>query len=438
MKPSIVVLLIMTWQIGHAAESPWDDARREFEKDLRADSLADQMAAVQHLNGQDHLQAAEFIVRQLKSRRVSDAVKRHIAEALSKFRSPDVHTFMATLLKKRSCPEFVFYAGSMMALQDCRKLHRDNLQELSNEVRKLPCFTMSIRALGYYPDPSDDDIKRLTELLKQDHRSSVRKAACDALGMIPRSDVLPALVGQVNDVVLGKWARRSLRRLTGVDHGRDPAAWRKWIAGQNDLKLLSPRGEARKVEDAPVPEEHAHSSPSFYNVRVTGRRLVFILDRSGSMNLSAGSSRNRRITRLKDELIQMLDAMNKDTIPYHLALLFFAGNRMYPHRTLTEVDAAMIERAKEKIEKVSAQGATPMHHALEYFFETILEREDVDTIYLLSDGEPTDAKADEILSLVARHNYIHQVTINAISIGQESELLKQLADGNNGNYTTED
>jgi len=63
--------------------------------------------------------------------------------------------------------------------------------------------------------------------------------------------------------------------------------------------------------------------------------------------------------------------------------------------------------------------------------------EDVDTIFLLSDGVPGLGKfvtTPDILRAVRRENQIRRIMIHCVAIGTESELLRQLAAENGGRY----
>ena len=66
-----------------------------------------------------------------------------------------------------------------------------------------------------------------------------------------------------------------------------------------------------------------------------------------------------------------------------------------------------------------------------------LEDGDVDTVWLLSDGDPTAGAfvfPDQILREVRRLNASRRVAIHTISVGQESDLLRRLAEENHGTH----
>ena len=66
-----------------------------------------------------------------------------------------------------------------------------------------------------------------------------------------------------------------------------------------------------------------------------------------------------------------------------------------------------------------------------------LADEEVDTIFLLSDGVPgvgTYVAKDDILRAVKRLNQTKRVAIHAVSIGRDSALMRELAEENGGKY----
>ena len=60
----------------------------------------------------------------------------------------------------------------------------------------------------------------------------------------------------------------------------------------------------------------------------------------------------------------------------------------------------------------------------------------MDTIYLLSDGDPTTGTTEPsaILGSIRRANARRGVRIHCISIGKESPLMRELAAQNRGQY----
>ena len=84
---------------------------------------------------------------------------------------------------------------------------------------------------------------------------------------------------------------------------------------------------------------------------------------------------------------------------------------------------------------MSVRGGTNIYGAVELAFED----PDVDTIYLLTDGEPTHGVIVDPMELAAeviRWNHTRRVRIHGISVGRESEMLEKLAEESGGRYVS--
>lgn len=94
------------------------------------------------------------------------------------------------------------------------------------------------KALANIPDPASTDAL-LRVLAAPDEDQDVRIAAANALKYYERRDVARSLVAVLDERAFGiGWqARRSLKRITGVDYAYDDAAWLEYIS--NPTKPLS-------------------------------------------------------------------------------------------------------------------------------------------------------------------------------------------------------
>jgi hypothetical protein len=88
---------------------------------------------------------------------------------------------------------------------------------------------------------------------------------------------------------------------------------------------------------------------------------------------------------------------------------------------------------KAFLEKQSPKGMTNLYDGL----EAALLVDEVDTIFLLSDGAPTAGTyrdAGLILAAVRRLNQTRRIAIHAVAIGHDSDLLRRLCEENGGRY----
>ena len=89
--------------------------------------------------------------------------------------------------------------------------------------------------------------------------------------------------------------------------------------------------------------------------------------------------------------------------------------------------------ARAYVQKKAAFGGTNLHAALLAAFKD----DEVDTIFLLSDGEPSVGKITDVLelrALVANQNRVAQIRIHTISVGRSSAFLRGLAEDSGGTY----
>ena len=94
---------------------------------------------------------------------------------------------------------------------------------------------------------------------------------------------------------------------------------------------------------------------------------------------------------------------------------------------------AGINKALRYVDKLEANGGTNLFDALELAFKDV----DVDTIFVLSDGEPTAGSVRDpgsIRRLVASWNEQRQIRIHCIAIGGTLKLLEALAADSGGEY----
>ena len=91
------------------------------------------------------------------------------------------------------------------------------------------------------------------------------------------------------------------------------------------------------------------------------------------------------------------------------------------------------DKLQAYLQALRPMGGTNLYDGL----ELALLMEDVDTIFVLSDGAPGAGKyttTKDILAAVERLNQTRRVLIHSIAVGMNSELLRKLAQENGGQY----
>ena len=83
------------------------------------------------------------------------------------------------------------------------------------------------------------------------------------------------------------------------------------------------------------------------------------------------------------------------------------------------------------VNKLSPGGGTDMMCAWNAIIP-IIKRDEIRTVYFLSDGEPSDCSPEDLLRCLKKS--VPKLKINTISMGQTSQLLKDIASQHKGMY----
>ena len=181
----------------------------------------------------------------------------------------------------------------------------------------------------------------------------------------------------------------------------------------------------------------AGTSSGFFGVEITGSSL-FLLDVSGSM-ASSGNEGKSRIDLVKQEMEKTLSSKYKDAqkrksrdrfriVCFSSSFSFFPDQNLgaYKFSSLREMSAAI-----DFIKQLSPSGSTNMKQAWDLIIP-ILQREEIKSVYFLSDGDPTDCTPENLLAQLKAE--VPKLTIHTISMGQASALLQSIAKQHNGQY----
>jgi Mg-chelatase subunit ChlD len=178
------------------------------------------------------------------------------------------------------------------------------------------------------------------------------------------------------------------------------------------------------------------SKAKFFGIKVESHRVIFVLDVSGSMMESMyGRTINgrgaARIDVAKEELSKAVE--NLDAGALFNILTFSSGVARWLPDGIGTSDDASRQEAQSWIERLGAGGGTNLYDSVREAFAD----KDVDTIFILSDGEPTTGEVIDPFRIredVARWNKHRKITINTIAIGGNLEVLEWLAKDAGGKY----
>jgi hypothetical protein len=237
-------------------------------------------------------------------------------------------------------------------------------------------------------------------------RGGALEALCDRLEHLARAGGL----------VL-RDALRALSMATGLDLGLDPAAWLAWR--KENSPLADPRGPEPRAGGGTV-------VGSFFKHGIYSHHPLFILDVSGSMDEPAGF--HTRLELLYRELAATLGSLDES---YSFSVIAFDQKvHAWPEGPLPATEEN-VARALRFLKEVKRAGGTDYRAAL----EAALSSRDHDTVYFLSDGNPSRGKlknADELARWFRTENQKRGLILHTVGVGEGSALLHRLAVENGG------
>ncbi len=268
---------------------------------------------------------------------------------------------------------------------------------------------------------------------------STRLIALGALEDMREAEFLRPIIDQMQNEsgrMLVEFAD-ALFRLTGKPFGRRATSWSRWLMDDPDSVAVIPLSE---VDEMLAEEEDRRlkqiSNAEFFGIRIESHRVLFIIDVSGSMNEPVrpryyGESGNVRIDVAKEELKKALNAL-EPTALFNIAP--FSGDvESWLEEGIATSGEMVREEAIEYVDRLGAAGGTNLYGSLDFAFED----PDIDTIFLLSDGEPSVGDLIDpqlIRDVVAERNQTRGIVINTISIGGQLQVLEWLAEDSGGTH----
>jgi len=316
-----------------------------------------------------------------------------------------------------------------------------------------------------------EDALELLRIYLKDPDWRVRAAAVKSLKANRSPEAVTLLIEAMRgeDGRLADDIEAALKEMTGESHGFADI-WAKWW---EDVGRKLPDPSAKKPEaggggGAAVAREQ--DGLRFYGIETRSNRIVFVVDVSGSMLQPVaplppgkGPVTGRRVdedegpapgkTRMEVAQNELKRSIQKLGPKAQFTMIFFSHAVMVWKPDLVKATPEAKREAIRAIDELRAAGATYTLGALREAFtiagaiggaaRTGKDGAKVDTIFLLSDGAPTDSKFDDaklmdpeiILAAVREWNKDLHVTIHAIAIDlPDNYFLRTLAAENGGKF----
>ncbi len=294
-----------------------------------------------------------------------------------------------------------------------------------------------------------------------DPRWLVRAAAIAALELTPSKAGVDAIVKRMakEDGRLKEDCARTLRALTGKDMPANPEMWRIWWEQNRDAWQGKPAASPQDKGPNPFKSGGASAAPAddahrtgFFGLVIESRRVVFVIDVSGSMlDPTGGAGADAKLSKaavMKRELKQALTGLEDGSL---FNMVFFSASVHVWKPEVQKMDAKIRKEAIDYVDSVEVIGGTSTYDALEAAyalgdFGKLRKREAdptgegrVDTIVLLSDGRPTLGRTtdpDAIRGAVREWNRARRIAIHAIAFGNDADpkFMRGLADDTGGTF----
>lgn len=266
---------------------------------------------------------------------------------------------------------------------------------------------------------------------------STRVAALRALEGLRQRPAVSAIIERMPEeqgrmaILFGE----SLWRLTGESFGTNPQRWAMWWEENGtSFEFMTSSQLRRREREREEQRLRQISRSTFFGIRIESHRVTFILDVSGSMEAPTkgryvGEEGDTRIEVARRELLAALEGLDQRSF---FNVIAFSDRAQPWSEEIAERNDETLEEAREFVEDFTAGGATNLYASLEMAFAD----PDVDTIYVMSDGEPTVEPTDPALirERVQRWNLHRGVKIHAVAVGGSLQILEWLADDTGGTY----
>ena len=304
-------------------------------------------------------------------------------------------------------------------------------------------------------------------------------ASVDTLGLWLERTKDPALAKSAVEAMIARLGRAEglskhvlamgLFDLTGEQLGDDPENWQGWWGarkesftfkdkappkkktkkrkskkkkkGDKDEKLPGEGGKDEKKDGRVETGKEAKTRVRFHGIPIHSNRLLFAQDVSGGMNSPMDKDESDSPSRMiysAQELKRVIKALGNDVwtnVCFFATEYTFTAERLFP-----------IKRAREKlIGFVDEKSVTPKGRALgrSNLYDTLavaFEDPEIDTIFFLSEGGPTEGqflRTARFMRHLGRINVYSRVRVHCLQITKATfgeKFLRRLSDTTGGKF----
>ncbi len=269
------------------------------------------------------------------------------------------------------------------------------------------------------------------------------------------------------DGLFAEELENTLHYFTGRSFDSSHGVWSKWWGKEGEAWLSTESTERHEKKTATA---HKGGTTSFYGVETKSKRIVFVLDRSGSMKSPASEDSKKpkptgpvtgdggkagkkddpdirgdtKMEVAKNQLAWSIKTLPKDV---HFNVVFYS-NGIEVWKTPPEMVPATPgykSKATEWFMEIGPQGSTRTFDALLKALEYAVAEGGADTIFLLSDGTPTVPAGNKALKgadlereygAFLEKNKLYKCVVHTIGVGPSHNrtLMRRIASDTGGTY----
>lgn len=435
MLPRILALVIL-WVLvsgeGRAADTDpeFQSAKQTFFKEMKKKSASDRATAVLAFAEVAQTETAEILLK----RGFADPepqVRAAVQQGLAKLAdNAEVGKFLLGDLKRSLKKP----GNDALIAELFRALAGTEVEELQSEVVKLlDDLFWSPKANLLMPMTLIDDfgaqgdakaaraVARMSQSKVYEARFGYRRSVIQAMTKIRDPLAMDFLIeqrskldGLIEHDVVSYLQQISQQRL------RNDAEWKGWWQRSRET-FEFPKGKlpplARPIDDQQF---------AYYGIPICAKRVLFVLDTSGSMRGEPLEAAKRA---LNATIASLPEAVFFDVV------FFDRGVTAWKPQLVTAVPA-MKQDAQRTITARGMDRGTASNAALNAAFAV-----DPEVIYFLSDGEPTDGRPADIVRSITTLNRTRRISIHTIGVVTDrngslglTQFMRPLAEQNYGTF----
>ena len=273
-----------------------------------------------------------------------------------------------------------------LALEATARIHADRakaryLEGLGDADGGVRCALLGALP-GLYPDLAEP--RSIAALQDADWRP--RLQAVENLGSVKSHSAIEALLRALEDgrPVVAERARRALQGLTGQSLTM-PQQWRQWWS-ENRATFDFARTSSRPSTAA----QKGGTVSTYHGIDATSDHIAFLLDRSPDMDQRLKSKSSTKEEAALAELDAVLQALQGRLV---FNVFAYCDEIKAFHPKPVPLDKKSAAQAVAFVKQTRMTGGKNIWHAL----ETVVSDPTIDTVFLLSSGEP------EVRALEPRH-----------------------------------